>query len=99
MYKVTRNENFEKDLESIISYLIENFSRDVCTKYLDYLTEQIENLSYFPYIGFTAMIPKHPNYRALISRKNLVLYSIDETKKEVTLNAIVSADKKYSNLN
>ena len=97
-YKISKTDTYETELINIISYLVTNFSSVVAKEYLNYLDDQIRNLETFPYIGKEILLIEGYQCRSLISKKNIVLYYVDEENKTVHLLYIVSANENYLNL-
>lgn len=97
-YKIVKTSTYESQLINLISYLVTNFSSIVANDYLDYLDSQIRNLELFPYIGKETQLLKGYQCRSLVSKKNIVLYYVDEEKKAVYLLFITTATENYLNL-
>lgn len=98
MYKIIQTNEFEEKFKNIFIYLIHNFSLTVAQDYWNYLDSQIRNLQLFPNIGKTIVLQNGNICRAIISKKNIVLYQIDEEKKQIVLLGIVSSNENYLNL-
>ena len=97
-YKIVKTNTYESQLINIISYLVTNFSSIVANEYLDYLDSQIRNLELFPYFGKETQLMKGYQCRSFVSKKNIVLYYVDEEKKAVHLLFITTATENYLNL-
>ena len=97
-YKIVKTSTYESQLINLISYLVLNFSSIVASEYLDYLDNQIHNLELFPYLGKEIQLIEGYQCRSLISKKNIILYYVDEENKAVKLLYITSANENYLNL-
>ena len=97
-YELIKTSTYESQLINLISYLITNFSPNVANEYLNYLDNQIQNLQVFPYLGKEITLMEGYKCRSMISKKNIILYYVDEENKAVHLLYITSANKNYLNL-
>lgn len=75
-------------------------SADITLDYLEKLEAAINSLGDFPEMG---TIPRYEvlrrkGYRVLLAERHLVFYKIDESKKEVTIHAILDKRREYVNL-
>ena len=99
-YLIYRTDFFNDQLQDIVLYIRDDFSQDEANEYLDYLEEQLENLSSFPYIG---VVPRHTSiakqgYRVLMVKQNLIFYKVFDDRKMIVLYAIISSKRKYEDL-
>ena len=96
-YKVERTDTADSLIRRIVLGLAENFGNDVSFEKLDYLEGAIMSLSENPYIGVEPRynVLKRQGYRVLILEKNLVFYKVDDTKKIVTVYAVVDQRQDY----
>lgn len=99
-YLINRTDKFNDQLTDIIMYMASNYSNVEALEYLSYLEKEINNLADYPYIG---SIPRYQpiakqGFRALICRENIILYKVNEERKEVVLHIIVSTKRNYLNL-
>ena len=97
-YRIVKTSTYESQLKNLISYLVTNFSAIVADEYLNYLDKQIHNLAIFPYLGKETQLLEGYQCRSIISKKNIVLYYVDEENKAVHLLYIASANENYLNL-
>ena len=99
-YLIYRTDFFNDQLQDIVLYIRDDFSQDEANDYLDYLEEQLENLSSFPYIGVVPRLTSiaKQGYRVLIVRQNLIFYQVFDDRKMIVLYAIVSSKRKYEDL-
>lgn len=99
-YKILRTAKFNDQLSDIILYIRDAFSKKEAIEYLNYIEEQVKNLSHFPYMGVTPRyqpIAKQ-GYRALICRQNIIFYKVNDKEMTLTICAIVPAKSEYINL-
>ena len=96
-YKVERTDTADSLIRRIVLSLAENFGKDVALEKLNYLEGSIIALSENPYIGVEPRynVLKRQGYRVLILEKNLVFYKVDDTKKIVTVYAVVDQRQDY----
>ncbi|MGM9970962.1 MAG: type II toxin-antitoxin system RelE/ParE family toxin [Anaeroplasmataceae bacterium] len=99
-YSILRTDKFNDQLIDIIMYINDAFSKKDAYEFLDYIEEQIDKLKMYPLMG---VVPRYQaiarqGYRALICRKNIIFYKINEIKKEIVLYIIVSSKRNYLNL-
>lgn len=99
-YSINRTDKFNDQLTDIIMYINDAFSKKEAIEYLNYLEQQINNLKEFPLIG---VVPRYQaiskqGYRALVCKKNIIFYRLNEEKKEITLHIIVPSKRNYINL-
>ena len=96
-----RTDKAEEQLREIIFYIADNSgSVDTVITYLDKIETAINRLKDFPRSGNTPRysILKKQGYLVLIVEKHLVFYKIDDTKKTVTIYAVVDGRREYRNL-
>ena len=98
MYSIVKSAEFDVKFKKILQYLLIYFSQRVANDYWRYLHNQLKNLEVFPYLGTDVNLVGSKNCMALVSRKNIVFYRVDEEKKEVHLLFIASANENYLNL-
>ena len=98
MYSIIKSKEFDDKFDRILEYLITNFSQKVANDYWRYLYNQLKNLEVFPYIGTQINLVGLKPFMSLISKKNIIIYQVDEEKKEVHLLFIASANENYLNL-
>ena len=99
-YKIIQTPLFEKQLRNIIKYLKVSFSEKDALEYWNYLQSQVELLRKFPNMGkkiFTNFFGIEPT-NAIISKKNIVFYEVNDTEKTIVLLLITNADQNYLNL-
>ena len=96
-YKVIRTDTADALIHNIILNIAEKFGADVALEKLDELEQQIMLLKDNPYIGTDPryMVLRRQGYKVLITEMNLVFYKIDETKKIVTIYAVVDQRQDY----
>ena len=99
-FEVFRTDKFNDQLIDIVMYLNNTYTKKEAVAYLNYLEEQINNLSEYPKLG---VVPRYQaiakqGYRALICKQNIIFYKINEEKKQIILHIIVSAKRNYLNL-
>ena len=97
-YQVIKTPIFQKQLEKIILYLIENFSYKTAMKYRHFLETQLHNLEILPRRGKPINLVGLLDCLYLVSKKNIIFYQINEEHKEVHLLYITSANENYLNL-
>ena len=89
-YSVLRTDTADALIRNIVLYIAEKFGSETALKKLDELERSIMELGHNPYIGtdprYTVL--KRQGYKVLVLEKDLVLYKIDEDKKEVTVYAV-----------
>ncbi len=96
-YKVERTDTADSLIRKIVLFIAERFGSDVALEKLDYLEESIMSLGNNPYIGVKPQynILKRQGYLVLILEKDLVFYKVDDTKKVVTIYAVVDQRQDY----
>ena len=96
-YKVFHTDTADALIRRIVLYIAENFGNETALEKLTSLEEAILKLGENPYIGkeprYTVL--KRQGYKVLILEKDLVFYKIDESKKEVTVYAVVDQRQDY----
>ena len=99
-YDIVRTETADAGIRKIILYVAQNFGNDVALEKLDEIESRISSLSDDPYIGTTPKYPvlKRQGYKILILSKDLVLYKIDEAKKQMVVYAVVDQRQDYLNI-
>ena len=98
LYKIEKTDAFSLQLKNILFYLSFNFSLKIAHEYRIYIEEQLKNLAEFPYLGKRKTLLDDNQCLYLISKKNIILYSVDEERKVVHLLYIASANENYLNL-
>lgn len=98
IYKIIWTETFGIQLHNILSYLTKEFSYQSASKYRRYLEDQLMLLEVLPHRGKEIKLLKSFTYKYLVSKKNIIIYKIDEDKKEVHLLYIATANENYLNL-
>ena len=80
--------------------MAENFGTDVALEKMDCLEESILNLGDNPYIGVEPRynVLKRQGYLMLILEKDIVIYKVDENKKQVIIYAVVDHRQDYINI-
>ena len=96
-YEVMRTDTADSLIRKIVLYTAENFGADVTLEKLDYLEEAIMNLGDNPYIGVEPKynVLRRQGYLVLILEKDLVFYKVDDSKKQVIVNAVVDQRQDY----
>ena len=99
-YSVIRTDTADAHIHKIILYIAEEFGKEVALKKLDELEEQIMVLADNPYIGMEPryMVLRRQGYKVLVLEKNLVFYKVDESKKVVTIYAVMDQRQDYLNI-
>lgn len=99
-YKVIRTDKADELIYGIILYVAEQFGNDVALEKLDELEKAILSLRDNPYVGVQPRyaILRRQGYFALITRKDLVFYKVNEHEKIVTVYAVVDQRQDYLNL-
>ena len=98
-YKVVRTETADAQIRKIILYVVENFGKEAALEKLEELEQNLLDLGLYPQkcVEPRYLVLKRQGYKVLILKKNLVLYKINEEKKEVTVYAVV--DQRQDHLN
>ena len=96
-YKVLRTDTADSLIRKIILSVAENFGNDVALEKLDYLEKSIMSLGDNPYIGVEPKynVLRRQGYLVLILEKDLVFYKVDDSKKQVTIYAVVDQRQDY----
>ena len=96
-YEVIRTDTADSLIRKIILHIAENFGTDVALEKLDNLEGAIMNLGENPYIGVEPKynILKRQGYLVLILEKDLVIYKVDDSKKQVVIYAVVDQRQDY----
>lgn len=99
-YSVIRTDTADAHIHKIILYIAEESGKEVALKKLDELEEQIMVLADNPYIGMEPryMVLRRQGYKVLVLEKNLVFYKVDESKKVVTIYAVMDQRQDYLNI-
>ena len=99
-YMVLRTDTADSGLRKIILSLAENFGADVALEKLEIIEHQLLLLEDTPWIGTDPryMVLRRQGYKVLVLEKDLVFYKVDETKKIVTVYAIVDQRQHYLNI-
>jgi toxin ParE1/3/4 len=92
-----RTDTADALIRNIVLYIAENFGNETALSKLEDLESSILKLAENLYIGtdprYTVL--KRQGYKVLILEKDLVFYKIDESKKEVTVYAVVDQRQDY----
>jgi len=96
-YEVIRTDTVDSLIRRIVLYIAENFGTDVALEKLDYLEEAVMNLGDNPYIGVEPKynVLRRQGYLVIILEKDLVLYKVDDSKKQVIVYAVVDQRQDY----
>ena len=96
-YEVIKTDTADLLIRKIILYVAENFGNDVALEKLDYLEKSIVNLGDNPYIGVKPRynILKKQGYMVLILEKDIVIYKVDDDRKQVVVYAVVDQRQDY----
>ena len=96
-YKVLHTDTADALIRKIVLYIAENFGNETALEKLSIIEQAILKLEENPYVGTEPRytILKRQGYKVLILEKDLVFYKIDETKKEVTVYAVVDQRQDY----
>lgn len=96
-YKVLHTDTADALIRKIVLYIAENFGNETALEKLSIIEQAILKLGENPYVGteprYTVL--KRQGYKVLILEKDLVFYKIDETKKEVTVYAVIDQRQDY----
>ena len=96
-YKVLHTDTADALIRKIVLYIAENFGNETALEKLSIIEQAILKLGENPYIGkeprYTVL--RRQGYKVLILEKDLVFYKIDETKKEVTVYAVIDQRQDY----
>lgn len=96
-YKVIRTDTADSLIRNIILHIAENFGRNVALKKLDDMETAILSLGDHPHIGTEPKynVLRRQGYLVLILKKDLVLYKVDDQKKQVIVYAVVDQRQDY----
>ena len=96
-YKIIRTDTADALIGKIVLFAAKNFDNDTALEKLDELEKSIMLLADNPYLGETPRYPvlKRLGYRVLILEKDLVFYKVDDTRKIVTVYAVVDQRQDY----
>lgn len=99
-YDIVRTDVADAQIRSIILYVAEKFGNDVALEKLNELEKSILALGDDPNLG---TVPKYPvlkrqGYKVLILEKDLVIYKVNEHKKEVIVYAVADQRQDYLNI-
>jgi len=99
-YTVLRTDTADAHIHKIILYIAEEFGAEVALDKLDEMEKLIMSLADNPYMGIDPryMVLRRQGFKILILEKNLVFYKVDETKKVVTIYAVVDQRQDYLNI-
>lgn len=88
-YTVVFSERAVGNLDTIVSYLANNWSQQVKTDFLVIMSEKVERIGRMPYLYKTSTVL--PNCReCVINHLTVLYYRIDEEKKVVQIITIQS---------
>ena len=99
-YSIKKTDKFKDQLIDILIYISNTFSKKEASEYLTYIEKMIDSIGQFPYVG---IVPRYQpiakqGYRAIVCKQNIIFYRVDEQKKEIILEIIVSSKRYYLNL-
>ena len=99
-YKVIRTDKADELFHGIILYVAEQFGNEVALEKLDELETAILSLGENPYLGVKPRytILRRQGYFVLITKKDLVLYKVNENEKIVTIYAVFDQRQDYLNI-
>ena len=99
-YNIVRTDMADAGIRKNILYIASNFGNDVALEELDYIESSIMLLEENPHMGVEPkyLVLKRQGYKMLILEKDLVLYKVDDDKKEVIIYAVVDARQDYLNI-
>lgn len=99
-YQIVRTDVADSQIRSIILYVAEKFGADAALRKLADLENGILALADSPDMGTIPryLVLKRQGYKVLVLEKNLVFYKVNESKKEVTIYAVVDQRKDYLNI-
>lgn len=97
LYTVYRTETADSCLRKIILFIAEKFGNKIALERLDRTEKEMSVLTENPHAGIDPryMVLRRQGYKVLILEKDLVFYKINETKKIVTVYAIVDQRQDY----
>ena len=96
-YVILRTDSADLHIRNIFLRVAENFGNTVALEKLNEFEKSVSLLSDNPYLG---ELPRYPairrrGYRVLILEKNLVFYTVNDEKKEITVCAVVDQRQDY----
>ncbi len=100
-YKIVRTDKADEQLREIIFYIADDSgSIDIALNYLDKIETAINQLAEFPLSGSNPKysILRKQGYKVLIVERHLIFYKVNESKKIVTIYAVVDGRREYKNL-
>ena len=100
-YKIVRTDKADEQLREIIFYIADDSgSPDIALNYLDKIETAIRRLEEFPMSGSNPKysILRKQGYKVLIVERHLIFYKVNESKKIVTIYAVVDGRQEYKNL-
>ena len=99
-YKVIRTDKADELIHGIILYVAEQFGNEVALEKLDEPETAILSLGENPYLGVKPRytILRRQGYFVLITKKDLVLYKVNENEKIVTIYAVFDQRQDYLNI-
>lgn len=100
-YKIIRTDKADEQLREIIFYIADDSgSTDIALNYLDKIETAIRRLEEFPMSGSNPKysILRKQGYKVLIVERHLIFYKVNESKKIVTIYAVVDGRQEYKNL-
>jgi len=100
-YKIVRTDKADEQLREIIFYIADDSgSTDIALNYLDKIETAIRRLEEFPMSGSNPKysILRKQGYKVLIVERHLIFYKVNESKKIVTIYAVVDGRQEYKNL-
>ena len=99
-YKIVRTDTADAGLRKIVLYIAQNFGNDMALKKLDEIEDRIQQLGDNPDLGINPryLVLKRQGYKVLVLEKDLVFYTVNEARKEVTIYAVVDQRQDYLNI-
>ena len=96
-YNIILTEKAEKDLKEIYKYIFENLKEpNIAMKLMEEIETEILKLENSPYRCMEIEIkPKNQSYRRLIVEKYIVVYRVEEAKKEVAIFEVIYGGRDY----
>ncbi len=101
MYKIEYTPLAVKDMAEAVRYISKELSNPAAAGRLaDEMVRVADRLADFPYANpvYYPIRPLKNEYRRLTVRNYLMLYSVDETKKNVTVFRVIYARRDYEKI-
>ena len=99
-YTITITDIATNELEEIFDYISKNLKNEVATERLKYRIEKLflwleEN----PYLATKVHIkPRNQIYRRLVINNYIILYQVEEKKKQVIIHRVLYGRRDYLNI-